>query len=592
MAGLAMDAVVFTGKPQTWTQTFDISSAKRSNFDLLMRGILRLGDVSTEVDFDNLPWEADSETHPSWRLRFLGLKWLCPLMIDMSMANGEVAPRVELIDGVLKSWVKWEKSASASESHDHWFGHTVSLRATTLVAASGWIEERWLLDSLLEHADWLSLDANWDGTWNHGLMQAMALLAIGFRLDNENYKSLALARIDSCLKVMIDDQGCINEQAPAYASFINTLLLQLESIFEFNTIVDYRFDFKSLRVKLERFQVHSLDPSGQFVQLGDSFRVSTDPPLGSELEYAVTQGTSGMVPKERVVIFDQGFIYGRSGWGIERDFSEETFYSIRFGPQRIIHGHNDHMSVTRFDKGRDIIIDSGHNGYKNDDYRKHLRSVSAHNVLTVRNRRHDWQATTRLTRSSIGSASQFYELEDFAYGDINRIRSYSVSDYGPLLVFDRVNETEQLETFDQLWHLSRDHSLISADFGNVLFRTSDGLVDTHLISYAFDTDSGVGRPAVRFWHGSMDPHQGWSSRVDGENFPAPAMAFSSKGTSLRMVTAVFSVTSSSTFGHSMRKESESVWIFRAHTEDGSWAWKISMDGGIRLWRSPLSNSEL
>jgi hypothetical protein len=582
-----MSTVSFSGPPQIWTQTFDISSAKRSNFDLLTKGILRLGEVSMEVDLGNLPWEANSESHPSWRLRFLGLKWLCPLMKDMSTASGEIAPRVELIAGVLKSWVKWEKSATSSESHDHWFGHTVSLRATTLVAASGWIEERWLLDSLLDHAEWLSLDKNWDGTWNHGLMQAMALAGIGYRLDDESYKSLALSRIDSCLKVMIDDQGCINEQAPAYASFINTLLLQLESIFVFNKIIDDRFDFRSLRVKLERFQVHSLDPSGNFVQLGDSFRVSTDPPLGGELEYAVTQGASGRVPEERVVIFDQGFIYGRSGWGIDRDFSDETFYSIRFGPQRIIHGHNDHMSITRFDKGRDIIIDSGHNGYTNDEYREHLRSVSAHNVLAVRNRRHDWQASTRLTRSSIGNASQFFELEDDAYGVFNRIRSYSMSDHGPLLVFDRVNETEQPETFDQLWHLSRDHALISADFGNVLFRTTDGLVDTYLVSYVLNADSEVERPAVRFWQGSRTPHQGWSSRIDRENVPSPAMAFSSRGTSLKMLTAVLSVTSNSTFGHSMRKESENVWIFRVHTEDGSSAWKISMDGGIRLWRSPF-----
>ena len=87
--------------------------------------------------------------------------------------------------------------------------------------------------------------------------------------------------------------------------------------------------------------------------------VATVPVPGTVLEYAGTLGARGIRPTQRIGIFDAGYVFGRTGWGETRAFTQESTYSIRFGPSQKLHGHNDHTSVTYTSHGRDILIDGG-----------------------------------------------------------------------------------------------------------------------------------------------------------------------------------------------------------------------------------------
>ncbi len=121
---------------------------------------------------------------------------------------------------------------------------------------------------------------------------------------------------------------------------------------------------------------------------------------GTVLEYAGTLGASGIRPTQRVGIFDAGYIFGRTGWGETRPFTQESTYSIRFGPARKLHGHEDHTSVTYTSHGRDILIDGGHSGYKWDDWRSWAKSQFSHNEMTVLSTAAE-HPETKLNRSSI-----------------------------------------------------------------------------------------------------------------------------------------------------------------------------------------------
>jgi hypothetical protein len=224
-----------------------------------------------------------------------------------------------------------------------------------------------------KHALWLVNEDNWDGPWSHGLMQSIALLAVALRLDLQKSVDIAVERIRRSLDAMIDDQGFINEQATAYARFIYNLLTQVSTVFRENEIQLPDFKLGERQRFLAIFMAHATEPSGTFVQLGDNLKTAPVSVKDTELEYVISQGLSGPVPTTRVAVYDQGFIFGRSGWGLDRDFAQESCYSLSFGPQRVIHGHNDHMSLTWYESGRNILIDSGHNGYRGDQFRRHLR---------------------------------------------------------------------------------------------------------------------------------------------------------------------------------------------------------------------------
>lgn len=106
-------------------------------------------------------------------------------------------------------------------------------------------------------------------------------------------------------------------------------------------------------------------------QIGDSELVRTAPVANTPLEYAGNLGASGTPPADRVRVYSAGYVFGRSAWG--PGFAGQASYGIRYGAARALHGHSDHTSITYTARGRDILIDGGHAGYQNDQWRTWAR---------------------------------------------------------------------------------------------------------------------------------------------------------------------------------------------------------------------------
>src|SRR5699024_10708995 len=102
------------------------------------------------------------------------------------------------------------QSTSWANNEHIWGGHTVGLRTLTMVGLSEFFpNESWLHDEIKEHI--ASLKDHFDGYWNHGLVQSLALAGAASRLGDATGKKLGVERITKCFDVMIDDEGCINE---------------------------------------------------------------------------------------------------------------------------------------------------------------------------------------------------------------------------------------------------------------------------------------------------------------------------------------------------------------------------------------------
>jgi Heparinase II/III-like protein len=214
------------------------------------------------------------------------------------------------------------------------------------------------------------------GAWNHGLKQDLELLRIGCGYPAGAFGGRALkwrlvarqqmiaAFAPNRLGPAVDAQGATNEQSTGYANFTHRLW----------TIAERRLAACGLRLpatitarvaRMPAFIAQATQPDGNLVQIGDTYAEASGDLPGTPVEYATSKGMSGSPPAQRVAVYRAGYVFGRSGWGTTRPFGKESFYSLRFGRGRQVHGHNDHMSLTYFARGRNLIVDSGHTGYEN-----------------------------------------------------------------------------------------------------------------------------------------------------------------------------------------------------------------------------------
>ena len=180
----------------------------------------------------------------------------------------------------------------------------------------------------------------------------------------------------------IDPQGAVNEQATLYENFVYTLW---QTALPALAACGYQLPgWITARIaKLPAFLGSATEPDGDLVQIGDSY----------------VERPADVGPRHALVsVYPQaGYVFGRSGWT-----PAASFYSLRFGPGREIHGHNDHMGLTYYARGRDLIVDAGHDGYAATPYRTWLQSPEAASTLVLPGVPFSPGAATALVADQIG----------------------------------------------------------------------------------------------------------------------------------------------------------------------------------------------
>lgn len=398
------------------------------------------------IDLESIDWSAQGDQHRSvqwWMNGFLYLRTL--LDIDEAQAGDD---RIAL--DVLEAWA--EANPLDTPSEFAWDGHTTAIRAEQLAClrAIGFDDE-WLLSTIEDHGAFLSDSANYEGDWNHGLDQNIGLLALGCASYREDWKHIAAERTASALKVMVDEQGVSAEQATGYHFYVYRRIRDAAARFD---ACDVPFPEIERLALMPGFLAHAAVPDGTYTRIGDTLLKPLDSIPGTVAEFAATQGKSGPKPDSRFAVYDAGYVFGRSGWGETRPFEQESHYSLRFGPGRIIHGHNDHTSLTYFSRGSRIIVDGGFHGYSKDEWRAHFRTPQAHNVVYA-DGRFLWNSETKLVHQRQEPDWQSYTVQDSPYRYTRRHRSvlFVQEPIEAVIVLDRISGPDK--TYTQAFHFDR-----------------------------------------------------------------------------------------------------------------------------------------
>lgn len=390
----------------------------------------------------NINWATDPYRDPTWRLWFHSLKWAEGLVTSADAADRELAR------AIISDFLADNPDPGANDGA--WEDHATSLRTSALVclwqrSAADPALRAWIEPAIAAHAK--ALTARYVGPWNHGIMQNLALLGAGCALDVPAWRGTAAPRLADGMRASVDAQGAVTEQAPGYASFIQNLL---RDIVGHLTACDLPAPagMAGRVAAMDTFAAHATRPDGTFVELGDTNPLTPSAAMGPHSAWVASRGAQGLRPSETTRVYEAGYVFGRDSW-----LGTGQQYTLRFGPGRAVHGHNDHLSATYWANGHDVLVDVGYSGYADPDFRRWQKSPQAHNVPIVNGAAFDGDARTALVGRSAAKGAQSWQLRDRAFAGTERHRSVLVDDKLRLmLVRDDLTST-RTRSAQVLWHL-------------------------------------------------------------------------------------------------------------------------------------------
>ncbi|MBW8483217.1 heparinase II/III domain-containing protein [Actinomadura parmotrematis] len=472
----------------------------------------------------DVDWGLDPYNDRTWQLWLHSLEWLGSLI-----AKGD-APSLARAAAIVRDWLHDNSSTRGMDADRRTaVAEGTKFRLITMVCLHARYRAPWLDRAIARHAAWLADPAHYSGPWNHGTDESMILLAAGCSVGRTDLAGTGYARLAAAMtappggaRPAIDAQGANNEQSTHYAVYNRSRwALAFDVVRACGRPVPDEWE-RRLRL-LDDFIAFQLTPAGRRLQIGESYAGTAaeisdagDGPIA----WVASGGKRGRHPADRARVYDAGYVMGRSDWS-----RHAVAYTARFGPGRYAHGQDDHMSLTFFAEGRDLIVPSGHIGYSDGTWRTWLRSPQAHSTLAVRGAAFDSRAATALTAHRFTPAADAFAFTDTAYAGATRHRSVLAAwRPGAMAVLDEVRSARP-HTADQLWHLPHGFAARAVADGAV---ATAGRVRVDFLRIPLP---GRAAPAP-----SVTP--GWIAPAARTTLPAPVVTLSAAGTDVRMLTLI------------------------------------------------------
>lgn len=475
-----------------------------------------------------IDWAADPFRDVNWRSQYHMLRWLDPLR--RAAARGD--------DEAFAMWLRYVRDWVHSNPRDNpahewvWSDMVDGIRAIQLCLAAPLVRDRspedlgWLEQTIIDHAEFMADPANL-GHSNHAMHQHEALFVCGRTLGDERFTDLAVSRFDQLLAEQYDEQGVNAEGAIAY--HYNNYLWYERALRRFDAEGFERPAAAARHARAPEEIAHATRPDGTFVGIGDTDG-GTPKAIGSPLtDYVSSAGSDGEPPSDLLKIYDQGYLFARSGWGeTERNFDEETFFSVSFGKSDRVHGHPDGGSLTFSADTVNWIVDPGKYQYGRSIERTHMLARFSHSLVSLDGLRPRKGATVSLLRESVTERAYDVLFSDDSFRGIGLTRRviYSVSgDY--LVVIDHVRSPKEI-TAHQRWQLG-PHVNAALSRHRVELTSGDHRAVLAYVGTATDLDQVTG---------SEKPFDGWVATGWKKKAPATAVTATKSGTNFRFITVI------------------------------------------------------
>ncbi len=489
--------------------------------DALLANNYQLASHPTVTLPTNPTWGENPFHDKNWLFNYHSLRFVLALTTAwVETGKAKYADRAAFL---LADWYR-DNPRMSPPSTFSWDEHSTAFRAMVYVCAAELLPPHsWTMDALLLHGRTLADSAFYRGEGNHALNQNIGLLEVGCRLHRSDWISLADDRTSRLVVQSVDADGATNEQSVFYELYnYNRYRYAMTRLAECGRTPGSEYD----RIdRMPLFLAHATLPNGNYSPLGDTQAAPATVITGTPAAFAATKGASGPKPSSTSHVYTAGFAFVRTGWGEKRPFADETMLTMRFGPARRFHGHEDGTSITLYGYGRPLLLDGGQYSIIDSPFRRYFAGRTGHNVVTT-----DGLAATpgpvRLRWSRSSSTMLEVDTSWTPYAGVTGDRRVTFSRrLGYVVVDDRMTSTTG-RTFRQLWHL-REGTRPTIDGARVTTHATRGnLVIVQVLPAS----------ATRMISGATSPIQGWISYRQGARLAAPVVESRRWGTSVRFLT--------------------------------------------------------
>lgn len=496
----------------------------------LMQGKLTLRPSGTWSLPEQIAWTEDPFGDRNWRHQLHMLRWLAPLVPVAEAGDDEAATMWLHYAG---DWIR-QNPPGAGKTEAAWANMVDGIRAIQLIQAAPMIADRFpdslplLEKSIADHGAWLANEAHL-GHSNHALHQHEGLLMCGLALQNTDWTEIALDRIGVLFESEWDEEGINSEGAIAY--HLNNYIWWRRVMNRIEVAGLSRPTGTEILNETPIALAHATRPDGVFVPIGDTDGGTPARIIHPACKYVSSKGSDGAPPGELFRVYQDGYIFGRSGWGeFERDLSDETYFAMPFGRFKV-HGHPDGGSLNFTSVGVNWVTDPGKYSYTGDDpFRKYVTAHDNHSLIYIEGAERDREAPVPLITRLERDEAWDFTVTDTGYKNVNLSRRVIYSTSGEyLVVIDSVRSDREV-TGVQRWQIGAGvdashtgSNLVSLQFEDVCAALySSGTKPTTSIIEAKNPSDLLGRIA-----------SGWKQSVI-----APVVELRKSGKSFRFVTVV------------------------------------------------------
>ncbi|WP_344717385.1 glycosyltransferase [Brevibacterium daeguense] len=493
-------------------------------------------------------WSRYGEEHRSWGFHLHAWEFMDPLIREF---DEEGDPRwIEAAVHIAVRWIESHLGVDEDQDPMAWYDMSLSLRTPRLLALAlraaridGMREQTVVLaEAIAWHLDELHKDRAFNPNNNHGFYTAVSQVHAAKYCPMFPAAQPTAEEGKERLARMAQSQFAVDgvhlEHSPDY----HRMLL---NSFEL-AVTDGLIEDEEVKGRIER-AAHVLgwmiQPDGTLVQFGDSPETrmvgreakSIDP----ETQYILSDGEQGRRPSLELAVYsDGGYAFVRSpqpnGPGALRQ-SGYLAFSAAFHSRA--HKHADDLNLVWFDRGQQILTDSGRFGYgdllpadspmRRDGFyyaapeRQYVEGTMAHNTLMMDGRNQERRTRTPYG-SGIGECSENDGVFDLSgrvhHADYIHRRRLIYRPGSELLIKDSVFSQSPETREGTLWfNISGIFEVESAE-ESVVFVASTEAGSLRLVV------SGPGT-MIEPVRGQMNPMRGWRSRQDRSLEPTWSLGF-------------------------------------------------------------------
>jgi hypothetical protein len=389
-------------------------------------------------------WRNPPSQDPTWKLNYLGLMWMKSLARRAAMDN-QLQSLTDLVSQVVAFHAQNPDPTTATFG---WDEGTALRRLETENCLYALSKSSRLVNGMVADANVL-LGPRYYGppnfaVHNHGLMANLRLVKAGDQLGKPAWKTTAINRMVNEAPQAFSAGGTSFEQSSMYQQTNADLWEQAAVVLEATPGQESSAaTVRGLVNKAHAAFSWMTEPDGKIVQVGDSEEIAGVP--------APTNDDSLRVFRDS----QAGWSIGRWSW----TDPNTSYYTIRYGPARRAHGHQDRAGgVTYTTKGVRVLVGPGLFTYDaTSNYNSYGIGPVGQNVA-IPDGGVAGAGTGAVSAYTIQAAAHAWSLTDTVYGE-SHTRGVNVNRDTPrMLVSDSFPSST---VWRQHWHLDPQWTLVS-----------------------------------------------------------------------------------------------------------------------------------